>query len=157
MVYNSYSRVVVKHRSTSFGPCVRVLSRILPRPTSTLLCEGGRIVVKSLFLVMFEYYLRIVTNACARLFQFRQSNRGNMVSSGVFGVFPLFLSLPILLASYHSGGRTVAILYLWVIVLRLNPLYLYRRRFRSLPFRLPNLGDIVSLVESHLYFIEAHQ
>ena len=99
--------------------------------------------VKLLFFGMFEYYLRIVANASARLFQFRLSNCGNMVSSGFFGVFPLFLSLPTPLASYHSGGRTV---YLWVIVLRLNPLYLYRRRFRSPPFRLPNLGDIVSLV-----------
>ena len=83
--------------------------------------------VKLLFFGMFEFYLRIVANTSARLFQFRLSNRGNMISSGVFGVFPLFLSLPIPLASYHSGGQTVAILYLWVIVLRLTPLYHYRR------------------------------
>ena len=123
-----------------------MLSRILPRPTSTSLCEGRRIVVKLFFFFfcIFECYLRIVANASARLFQFRLSNRGNIVSSGVLGVFPLFLSLPIPLAWYHSVGRTVATLYLWVIGLRLNPIYLYRRRFRLPPFRLPNLGDSVS-------------
>ena len=87
MVQNSYSRVVTTLRSNSFGPCVRVLSRILPRPTSTPQRGGHRIVVKTFFVLgVLCMPFGIYHRRFRRFLSFRLPNRGGIVLSGLLGV-----------------------------------------------------------------------
>ena len=88
----------------------------------------------------FVCLLGSITAASGRFLPFRLPNRGDIVPSGVFGVF-FPLSPPIPLAFFRSGDRTV------VISCLLGPFSVYppfcRRRFRLPPF--------IQAVESWVY------